>query len=367
MNKLFPLLLLLFLYLCPPLPAEEQDDEEEELMEFNIGFYYDEEAAKNVKRLGGMVMHANICASQFNQALITAGIDNVWVNAAMVGEIDYNARGDSTQALLHQLVKDTPEALKDIEEYKLDFIVVFVCMKKEDEGEKTLGVAVELFHRDGEFDAGDDHAAEWEEQLEDSNIEGAHFDVVETPIEGSEDKVRLSYIYRFIAMDLYHGLNSYTFIHELGHLFGAGHSRDQNQQRGPANPEITPYASGTYVKVREDGENHHYASVMAYNNAGYTDSGIEHVQLPMFSSTYPQHVGSHGEIILGSEEDDNARAIVENATMLAENRPYSADEESDEEEEMSDEEDMPDEDDEEEEDESTDLPTLSKWAPEHIL
>ncbi len=296
---------------------------EQEFKEFNLGFYYDKDAARNVKRLGGMEMHAHICASQFNQALFSAGITDVWVNPKVIAELDYDGEGDTKDALLRHIAEEAPEAIDELETYKLDFIIVFVCLNYDEAAsERTLGVTISLYHRPGEFDAGDDHKAQWAEELIGSDIEGVFFDVIETPIPDKPGKVRLTYVYRVLALDLYEALNSYTFTHELGHIFGAGHSRDQNEQRGPSSEDFTPYASGTYLTIKEDGEKYHYCSVMSYNDAGYTDSGIQYIQLPMFSSPRPQIIGSHGETVLGSREDDNARAVQENAYLLAANRPY---------------------------------------------
>ncbi len=340
------LLLLCSLYLTP-LRAEETGKLD---MEFNIGFYYDKVATENVKRLGGMEMHARICAAQFNQALMSSGIDNMWVNASMIAELDYNAHGDTAKALLHHIVSDAPETVKDLEQEQLDFIIVFVCLKETDSEFSTLGSAIGFYYRPGIFDADDDHEAEWRDELVGSDIEGAHFDVIKTPVPGRPDKVRLCYAYRIIALDLYEALNSFTLIHELGHLFGAGHSRDQNQQRGPANEEATPYASGGYITVEEDGEEHRFCTVMAYNDAALNDSGEEHRQLPMFSSSHPQVLGSHGKHVLGSEADNNARAILKTAAILSKHRPYNEDEA-----------------DVDDEDDLSSLPTFSRWAPDYLL
>ncbi len=348
--------IILSLILCLSLHAED------DVMEFNLGFYYDIDAARNVKRLGGMEMHAHICASQFNQALISAGIDNVWVNPAMIASLDYNAEGDSIDALMRQIIVDAPQTIADMEEFELDFAIVFVCLQHRDESATTLGVTIGFYRRPGIFDADDDHEAEWAEELQGSDIEGVYFDIIKTPVPGQPGKVRLSYAYRVLAMDLYEALNSYTFTHELGHIFGAGHSRDQNEQRGPANEDVTPFAGGSYLTIKEGGEKHHYCSVMSYNDAGYTDSGIQYIQLPMFTSLYPQRIGTHGEFIIGSEEDDNARAIVENATILSQSRPYGVkDTQSDEivgeyveyDPSATDKQPPP-------------LPTFSKWSPEYI-
>ncbi len=344
------LLLLLGALSLIPLRAEETGKLD---MEFNIGFYYDKTATENVKRLGGMEMHARICAAQFNQALMSAGIDNMWVNPTMIAELDYNAHGDTAKALLHHIVSDAPETVKDLEEDQLDFIIVFVCLKETDSEFSTLGSAISFYYRPGIFDADDDHEAEWRDELEGSDIEGAHFDIIKTPVPGLPGKVRLCYAYRIIALDLYEALNSFTLIHELGHLFGAGHSRDQNQQRGPANEDVTPYASGSYITVKEDGEAHRYCTVMAYNDAALNDTGKEHTQLPMFSSTQPQVLGFHGKHVLGSESDNNARAILKTAALLSKHRPYNEDENEGEEEESG--------------DDLSSLPTFSRWAPDYLL
>ncbi len=339
---------------------------EQEFKEFNLGFYYDKDAARNVKRLGGMEMHAHICSSQFNQALFSAGITDVWVNPHVIAELDYDGEGDTIDALLRHIAEEAPEAIEELETYKLDFIIVFVCLKHDaDASERTLGVTISLYHRPGVFNEGDDHEKEWAEELVGSDIEGVFFDVIETPIPNRPGKVRLTYVYRVLAMDLYEALNSYTFTHELGHIFGAGHSRDQNEQRGPSSEDFTPYASGSYLTIKEDGEKHHYCSVMSYNDAAYTDSGIQYTQLPMFSSPHPQVIGSHGETVLGSDEDDNARAVQENAYLLAENRPYQTGKDKEKIDGVITGEYVeydPNADSQEE----PELPTFSTWAPEYL-
>ncbi len=346
MKRLHLLLTLLLIHwICPLALAEEEDTD----LEFNIGFYYDEEAAEHVKRLGGMEMHAHLCASQFNQALMSAGIDNVWINPAMVSEIAYNAKGNTRQALFKYVLKDVPETAEEIEDYKLDFVIIFVCVDKSSDS-YSLGTAIELYHIEDLHDADGDYEEEWAEVLEGSDIEGAQFQIIRTPVAGQPGKVRLTVAYRFLALDLYEALNSFTFVHELGHLFGAGHSKDQNEQRGPASPETTPYAGGAYLTLDEEDKKHRFCSVMAYNDASYTDSGHQYIQLPMFSSTVPQLVGIHGEHVLGSEDDDNARAILKSAELLAENRPYGQDEQEP----------------SNRQKEIEQLPTILRWAPKYL-
>ncbi len=348
MDKLRFLFCLLILHLsCPVMWAEE---EEETDLEFNIGFYYDKEAAEQVKKLGGMEMHAHLCSSQFNQALMSAGIDNVWINPALVSAISYNAKGNTKQALMKHVLADDPEMSEEIEDYELDFVIIFVSVDKEKSSSYSLGTAIELYHIEGLHDADGDYETEWAEVLEDSELEGAQFQIIRTPVAGQPGKVRLTVAYRFLALDLYESLNSFTFVHELGHLFGAGHSKDQNEQRGPASPEATPYAGGAYITLTEEGKKHRYCTVMSYNDASYTDSGHQYIQLPMFSSTVPQQLGWHGEHVLGSEDDDNARAILKSAELLAENRPYGREKQQP----------------SAKQKEIDELPTILRWAPKYL-
>lgn len=93
-----------------------------------------------------------------------------------------------------------------------------------------------------------------------------------------------------------------VFTHEVGHNFGAGHHKGQNQQPGPG---LRSHAAG-WRWVGNDGARH--VSIMSYTSGNYYDDGLHHGYVPHFSNPDVAYEG----VATGHPADgDNARAIRE--------------------------------------------------------
>ena len=78
--------------------------------------------------------------------------------------------------------------------------------------------------------------------------------------------------------------NSYTLVHEMGHLKGAHHHKNQLANPGPNSwinwPENTWSAGWRWQSP--DGS--HYCTVMTYENGNHFEDGITHTRVPYFSN-----------------------------------------------------------------------------------
>ena len=101
----------------------------------------------------------------------------------------------------------------------------------------------------------------------------------------------------------------YTLVHELGHIFGAHHSKLQTNQPGPnTNLPGATYSAGWYFQGA-DGLN--YNTVMAYSDDGM---GNYYALAPIFSSPLLTYMGT----IAGHPEDgDNRRMLIEAFPIIA--------------------------------------------------
>lgn len=98
--------------------------------------------------------------------------------------------------------------------------------------------------------------------------------------------------------------------HEVGHNFGAGHSKDQALDPGP-NSALNSYSAGWYF-TGNNGVDYH--TIMAYNDDG---SGNTYTKAPLFSTPKVSYQGT----VAGDPEDgDNARTIRETMGAIAEYR-----------------------------------------------
>ncbi len=97
---------------------------------------------------------------------------------------------------------------------------------------------------------------------------------------------------------------NYSYIHELGHLFGAGHHRDQEEEPGP---QLFAYSAG-WSWQGDDGKD--YCSVMSYLDlpGGYHE-GVAH-----FSNPDILHMGQATGV---ADHADNARTIRETMHIIA--------------------------------------------------
>ena len=84
----------------------------------------------------------------------------------------------------------------------------------------------------------------------------------------------------FSIVDIASASDNYTFIHEVGHVMGAGHSEIINPEYDDPGPQLFSYSSALMARG-SDGNN--YATIMGYNVTGYTGSE-RYTVLPYFSS-----------------------------------------------------------------------------------
>lgn len=77
---------------------------------------------------------------------------------------------------------------------------------------------------------------------------------------------------------------SYTHVHEIGHLLGAHHHKEQLSNPGPTDwinwPENRWSAGWRWL----GSDGHHYCTVMTYESGNHFSDGITHARLPYFSN-----------------------------------------------------------------------------------
>jgi hypothetical protein len=109
---------------------------------------------------------------------------------------------------------------------------------------------------------------------------------------------------------------TYTVIHEIGHNMGAHHHKDQNFQPGPTywwNWSENTWSAGW----RWTGTNNsRYCTVMTYSNGQYFDDGLNHTEVPYFSSPDIEYMGVAGHAVDG----DNVRTLHETKYIVADYR-----------------------------------------------
>ena len=129
-------------------------------------------------------------------------------------------------------------------------------------------------------------------------------------------------------------IGGYVTSHEVGHVMGAGHSREE------AGPQSTPYSAGLHIEItnRLDGTSvpftNYYYTVMAYNGTTGSD-GQKHVYtaIPYYSDstkTFTPDPDVFDPVPIGdAERNDNARVLRDNCKSVASWRehvlPYEGD------------------------------------------
>ena len=101
----------------------------------------------------------------------------------------------------------------------------------------------------------------------------------------------------------------FSLLHEIGHIFGAGHGSNQKSDPGPA---MYQYSSGYHFVVGE----RYYTTVMGYPRNGY-DKDVVWERLPFFSSPLYTLLADNpvngyrvdSGILVGSAKNDNTRTL----------------------------------------------------------
>ena len=102
-----------------------------------------------------------------------------------------------------------------------------------------------------------------------------------------------------------------VFVHEIGHIMGAGHSELISPSYDEPGPQLFKYSSAMMYKG-SDGS--YYATVMGYNATGYGDSANYEV-LPCFSS--PELTNAATGEPLGDATHDNVETLKKTASVVA--------------------------------------------------
>ena len=109
--------------------------------------------------------------------------------------------------------------------------------------------------------------------------------------------------------------NSYTFIHELAHNFGADHYRGQNSSEGPniwTDWSVNDWTSGWRFQGQDD--TFFYGTVMTYTSPSLYDDGLPTSTIGYFSDPTYTHDGTPaGDAV----EADNARTLKEMKHYIA--------------------------------------------------
>ena len=107
----------------------------------------------------------------------------------------------------------------------------------------------------------------------------------------------------FCVVEIGKAAEDYTFVHELGHVMGAGHSQIISEDYDEPGPQLYEYSAAWMV---QGGDDNYYSTIMGYSSTGYADSP-EYTILPYFSSPNLKNPAT-GEP-LGSSTNDNVRTL----------------------------------------------------------
>ncbi|MBQ4200049.1 MAG: putative Ig domain-containing protein [Kiritimatiellae bacterium] len=112
--------------------------------------------------------------------------------------------------------------------------------------------------------------------------------------------------YAYSVVDIRTTFSRYTILHEIGHIFGAGHSNKQSSSPGP---QLRSYSSGYLFSIGEK----NYATIMGY--VQIDSEGIYHRErLPFFSS--PDY-SLDGVPVGTQDKNDNTRTLRETYPLVA--------------------------------------------------
>ena len=112
--------------------------------------------------------------------------------------------------------------------------------------------------------------------------------------------------FAYSAVDIRSTFDRYTVLHEVGHIFGAGHS---NKQKSSPGPLLFTYSAGYDYSIN----GREFTTVMGYMNRG-SDGNYTNTRLPFFSS--PDFV--HNSVPVGTKsQNDNTRTLRETYPIVA--------------------------------------------------
>ncbi len=187
------------------------------------------------------------------------------LNLVYSGEVDYEEKGDSEEDISYDLdnLRDgnVPNVHSLRDTYNADLVTMFLQVD-EDWGGKARGLR-------------DSHTDPSERQV----WSLVDIESVNSTLGGS--------------------IEGFTYIHELGHLMGAGHHKEQTFQWGP---QYYDYSAGW----RWTSGDNRYCTVMTYRGGQYFPDGQSHVRIPYFSNP---SIYSSGAAFGHIEDGDNARTI----------------------------------------------------------
>jgi len=211
---------------------------------------------------GGIQNTIDEAIGNANTAMENSDID-LDINLAHSSEVDYTETGDDFSTDLQRLEREYDgymEGIHDLRDYYGADLVSLLVRKDEDSN--IAGVA---------------RAPHFESQL--------------TPD------------YAFSVVSVQDISSRYVFTHEIGHNFGAGHAKDQDQNPGP---QLYDYSAGW--RWRGDKLIYDYVSVMTYRE------GLNDERVLYFSNPDVYHEGDP----TGDPEDgDNARTIRETKDIIS--------------------------------------------------
>ena len=104
-------------------------------------------------------------------------------------------------------------------------------------------------------------------------------------------------------VDIAASSSGYTFVHEIGHVMGAGHSEILSPSYSEPGPQLYSYSA---AMMMQGSDGSYYATVMGYNSTGYPGSP-SYTILPCFSS--PDVVNPATGEALGDATHDNVLTL----------------------------------------------------------
>lgn len=114
----------------------------------------------------------------------------------------------------------------------------------------------------------------------------------------------------YSIVDVSAARDGYTFVHEVGHVMGAGHPDNISHKSGP---QLYNYSSGVMM---QGSDGNYYATVMGYNyNVTGASEIVSYKVLPYFSS--PSVVNPATGDVLGDATHDNVKTLRNSCGIVA--------------------------------------------------
>ena len=120
----------------------------------------------------------------------------------------------------------------------------------------------------------------------------------------------------FCACDVRQVEDDYTFAHEVGHVFGAGHSELLSPDYSIPGPQLFQYSNALMYKDAVDGE--YYYTIMGYDSADGRWYSPDYEEVPLYSSPALRNpiTGS----IIGDSLHDNVQTFRETYAIVSQYR-----------------------------------------------